>query len=148
MSRKKIILLVFLLLLAFVGWYAYKEYNRTNKDLSKTRADINITATELIAEFAAADSLAGKKYNGLVLDVKGNVKDVETDAGGLYTIILGNKDNPASVRCSMDSLYKHDAAQIKRDSSIEIRGVCTGFISDDLGLGSDVILNRAVVIKK
>ena len=63
MSRKKIILLVFLLLLAFVGWYAYKEYNRTNKDLSKTRADINITATELIAEFAAADSLAGKKYN-------------------------------------------------------------------------------------
>lgn len=54
MKRKKIILYVFLSLLVIagaVGFYIYKEYNRTHKDTAKLKPDYTVTATDLLKEF-------------------------------------------------------------------------------------------------
>ena len=146
MSRKKIILLVILVAVAIVGFYAYSEFNRTNKDLGRTRPDYTLTAVQLINEFEKSDSASSQKYNGRVLELTGNVKTVETDEKGYMTVVLGHPGNPSSVRCSMDSSYQARAASLTEGSSVKIRGACTGFNKDEMGLGSDVILNRCAVI--
>jgi hypothetical protein len=46
----------------------------------------------------------------------------------------------------MDSTHQKDAAKLVSGSSTTVRGSCTGFNKDDLGLGSDVILNRCVIV--
>jgi uncharacterized protein YyaL (SSP411 family) len=148
MSRKKIIWSIVLVAAAGAGLYAYKEYNRTNKDLRYTKPDFIVLATGLISEYEANDSLANRKYNGKVVEISGPVKKIEKDEEGYYTIVLGDSSSLSSVRCSMDTSHQADAAVLMAGSSAIVRGSCTGFNKDEMGLGSDVILNRCAVINK
>ena len=135
----------------FVGlgvWQGLKEYNRTNIDLNNVKADIKISAVDLIHEYEANDSSSNQKYLGKIVEVDGNIKKIETDDKGFYTVVLGDTSSLSSVRCSMDSTHQKDAAKLVVGSSGTVRGSCTGFNKDELGLGSDVILNRCVIIIK
>ena len=145
MNKKKIVWLL-LLAVAFGGLYVYKQYIRTNKDLTKVNADVYITAVALVKEYETNDSTADKKYSGRIIETNGMVKDIQKDEGGNYTIVLGDTASMSSVRCSMDSVHQQDAALITVGSSAIVRGACTGFNKDEMGLGSDVILNRCVII--
>jgi hypothetical protein len=147
MKRRPFIFLGIILILAIAGWYFYKEFNRTNKDLKKAKADYALTVSSIIKEFETNDSASSLKYNGRILELTGNVKAVETDDMSFTTVVLGNEAELSSVRCSLDTNYVGDAATVKTGSSIRIRGACTGFNRDDMGLGSDIILNRCVILK-
>ena len=127
-------------------WQGLHEYNRTNKDLRKVKANVKISVIDLIKEYNDNDSSANQKYLGKIIEVTGNIKEVNTDDKGYYTVVLGDAGNMSSVRCSMDTSYQQHAAKLAAGSSITIRGVCTGFNQDEMGLGSDVIMNRCVVV--
>jgi uncharacterized protein (DUF1330 family) len=146
MSRKRIIWTTVLLAIAAGAIFCYKEYTRTNQDMANARADLNLTAAELIRDYQSNDSNANKKYNGKVIEVKGSVKRIEKDEKGYFTVVLGDS-SISSVRCSMDTIHQNDAASLTEGSSAIIRGACTGFNKDETGLvGSDVILNRCAII--
>src|SRR5687768_2360240 len=147
MSPKKTILILIILAVAITGWFAWKEYSRTNRDLKKVTPDFVLTATQLISEFEASDSIAGDKYSGKIIELSGNVKTVEKDEKGFYTVVLGDSSQLSSVRCSLDTTHNPDAAGLRPGSSAIMRGACAGFNKDELGLGSDVLLNRCAVIK-
>ena len=129
-------------------WKGLGEYNRKNEDLAHVKADVKISTTELVHNYEANDSLANQNYLGKVIEVNGNIKKVERDEQGFYTVVLGDTAIHSSVRCSMDAIHNADAADLRGGSSITLRGACTGFNKDDMGLGSDVILNRCTVIIK
>jgi hypothetical protein len=148
MSRKKTIVFIILIVAAGVAWYGYKEFSRTNKDLGKVRPDITVTMSAIISEYETSDSAANGKYLGKVVEVSGTVKEVNKDDGGYYTVVLGDAGNLSAVRCSMDTTHQEDAAQLAAGSSAIVRGACTGFNKDEMGLGSDVILNRCVIVKQ
>jgi hypothetical protein len=103
---------------------------------------------QLISDFTKDQNESNKKYLGKVLELSGNIKKIDTDANGYHTIVLGNAENMNSVRCSIDSSFNKEAHSLAVGASVVIKGICTGFNSDDLGLGSDVILNRSIAIKK
>lgn len=140
--------LLLLLVITAAGWYAYKEFTRTHKDLAKVKPDFVLTARALLAEFEANDSAAGKKFNDKIMEVSGLVKKLEKDEQGYYTIVLGDSSSLSAVRCSVDTTHNPDAAAVKENSSVTLRGVCTGFNKDEMGLGADVILNRSVLVNK
>ena len=151
MSRKKIIWLIILLVVVGGAWYGYKEFTRTNKDLSKVKADVRITVIRLIHEYESNDSLANIKYLGKIIETDGNIKNIEKDQAGYYTVILGPEETMSSVRCLMDTTHNNDAASLTAGSSIVVRGACTGFKKNELlgeNLGSDVELNRSVIVSK
>ena len=150
-SQRIVLFLLFLIGGAGAGWYGYKEYNRTNKDLENVKADFSLASNDLIKEYKANDSLADKKYLGKIIEVSGNVKKIEKDDTGYFTIILGDTTSLSSVRCSIDTVHQQDAAELKEGSSAILRGACTGFKKNELlgeDLGSDVELNRCAIIKK
>ena len=147
MTLKKIILLIILLGIGIAAWYGYKEFNRKNKDLSKASPDYSLEAATLIREYENDDSAAARKYNGKIIEVNGFVKKIDMDEMGFYTIVLGDTSSLSAVRCSMDTTHNGDAAKIPTGSSAKVRGFCTGFNKDEMGLGSDVILNRCAIIK-
>lgn len=47
----------------------------------------------------------------------------------------------------MDNSVSLDVKSLLVGTRVELRGECTGFNPDDLGLGADVVLNRSVIIK-
>ena len=131
--------------------YAYKEYTRTNSDLLKVKAGIITSATDLIKEYETDETAANKKYLEKIVDITGNVKKMEKNDAGDYTIVLGDTLSMSSVRCTADSNHRKDAAIVKENSTITIRGKCEGFKKNELlgeNLGSDVEINRCVIIKK
>lgn len=148
MSRKKTILLLFLLAAVAAAWYGYKEYTRTNKDLAAAKADFVLAATDLIKEYESNDSVSAKKYNGKILEINGQVKAVEKDDKGYYTVVIGDNTSMSSVRCAIDSIHQDKVTGFINQSSVTVRGACTGYNKDEMGLGADIILNRCVVVNK
>lgn len=151
MKRKKIIyriIFIGVFLAIGVGLYAYKEYNRKNIDLADTKPAFVMSESDLIKEFSQDQNASNKKYLGKIMELSGNIKKIDTDENGFHTIILGSSVNMNSVRCSIDSSFNKEAHDLVIGSPITIKGICTGFNADDLGLGSDVILNRSIAIKK
>lgn len=149
-KNKKIIgpVIILIIIVTAIGvWYGLKEYNRVNQDLSNVKADVKVSAMTLISEYEANDSASNQKYLGKVVEVEGMVKGIEKDELGFYTLILGDTSNLSSVRCAMDTTHHADASISAKGSSVILRGNCTGFRKDDMGLGSDVILNRSVIVK-
>lgn len=151
LKMKKIIFIIVsvCLLLGIIGGiYAYKEYNRKNVEISETKAAFTLTEMHLIHEFTQNQSAGNKKYLGKILELTGNIKKIDTAQNGHHTIILGADSTMNSVRCSIDSNYHIESQQLIVGSPIVIKGICTGYNADELGLGSDIILNRSIVIKK
>ena len=148
MSRKKIIWLILLAVVVAGAWYGYREYNRIHVDYRRARPDFTMSAADLINEYERNDSLAAKKYNGRSIEVYGHVKAIEKDERGFYTVILGDGASLSAVRCSIDTTHAADAAELMAGSSATLRGACTGFNRDEMGLGSDVIINYCAVIPK
>jgi acetyltransferase-like isoleucine patch superfamily enzyme len=151
MKKKKLIykiLVIVVFLIMGVALYAYKEYNRKNVDIADTKAAFTLTDLQLINEFTQDQNASNKKYLGKILELSGSIKKIDTDANGYHTLILGNAVNMNSVRCSVDSAFNKDAHNLTVGSSVVIKGICTGYNADDLGLGSDIILNRSIAINK
>jgi hypothetical protein len=145
MNWKKKLLIGFGIVLIAAGIYAYKEYNRKNKDLTSASADFKMSSDDLISSFEKNEEVANKKYLDKVIQLDGNVKEVIKDDKGYYTIVFGNH-GMSSVRCSMDTAHQQLVASVMAGKPISVKGICTGFNSDEL-LGSDVILNRCVISK-
>jgi hypothetical protein len=146
-NKVKYFLLAIVVMIIAIAFYAYKEYNRTAKDIATTTPAFTVTSAAIINEFTKTDSIANAKYLGKTLAINGNLKTVEKDESGNYTIVLGDTINTTSVRCSMDSAHNNEASALKEGATVNIKGVLTGFNKDEMGLGADIILNRSCVTK-
>lgn len=150
MKRKKIFLYVFLSLLVIagaVGFYIYREYNRTHKDTAKLKPDYTVTATDMLKEFETNEQASNKKYWDKVLSVEGMVKEITKDDRGFYAVILGDTAAMSSVRCSIDSAHSNEALTVSRGLTVTVKGICSGYNADEM-LGSDIILVRSVIDQK
>lgn len=150
MKKRKNLKRIFLLLgviVAVAALYGYKEYNRKSKNLHDVEAAFTLKSDEIISQFSNDEKKANMAYTGKTILITGNVKTVDKDDKGFYTVVLGDAAAVSSVRCSIDSTESPAAAALQPNSPVKIKGICTGYIADEsgLGLGSDVILNRCVI---
>jgi hypothetical protein len=144
---KKIIIIITLVIIAGLAWYGYSKYNERVESLAKRKADVQLSSAELIAAFEKDSATANKKYLGKIIEVNGKIKSIEK-ANNSATIVLGTDGSASSVRCSMDSSYLQQALKLAPGQQTVIKGNCTGFNPDDLGIGADVVLNRCVLTNK
>jgi hypothetical protein len=150
MKKKKIIrnvLIVAIVLGVGGAIYGYREFNRKNESLTNTVADFKVKPLDIITAFTEDEKAATAKYGGKIIQVAGLVKKVDKDEQGNYTVVIGDNSSLSSVRCSIDSLFTKDVASLQLNTPAFLKGLCTGFNADEMGLGSDVILNRCVVVK-
>ena len=146
MKKKKLIVVVIAAAIIGGAWFIYRAYSRKVKDLTNVSAQITMHSSELIATFEKNQAAANTELLDKIIAVKGNVKEIEQNDYGHYTIVLGDTAGMSSVRCSMDSTHIKEKAGLKEGSAVTVKGACTGFNADEL-LGSDVILNRCVIEK-
>ena len=146
MKKKKVILGIITAAILAGAWFIYGAYSRKVKDLANVSPQITMHSSELIATFEKNQTAGNTELLDKIIAVKGNVKKIEKDDYGHYTIVLGDTARMSSVRCSMDSMHIKEIIGLKEGSAVTLKGACTGFNADEL-LGSDVILNRCVIEK-
>ena len=149
MNGKSLLLVVMVLAAITAGVYTCKEFNRRPANLVRAKPAYEVQVTDLLHEFSNNDSSANKKYLGKIVTVSGQIKKIDYDEDGYYTVVLGDSMQPSSVFCAMDTVYGRDASKLQPVSSVSVKGYFIGFEKDETGLlGSDVKLNRCVIEKE
>lgn len=142
--KYKIVIGLMVLIVLATGVYFY--VNRKTQSLNSTKADFEISAIKFLEEYSSDQALSDKKFLGKIIQVDGNLKDIEKNEEGFLTIVIGDLTSVSSVRCSIDTTVVIDESEYPVGTAITLKGECTGFNSDDLGLGADIVLSRSVII--
>ena len=153
MKKKMRVMIIIIFLVIFsAAVYLYREYNRKPPDIITMRPQYTVEATLLINDFINKDSLANKKYLGKLVEVVGFVKQVDSSRQQNstnempinYILVMGDSASLSSVRCNLKNNVI--AEPLKHlNKTVKIKGICTGYIPDDMGLGSDIILENAIL---
>jgi hypothetical protein len=122
--------------------YAYTEFNRKATSTEDLKSEFNTSAAEIIVEFEKDNKTSNTKYLNKTIEVTGHIKTVENQLG--TTIVLGDSIHSTSIRCSMDSSFRAKTSYTN-GQVITIKGIYTGFNADDLGIGSDIIINKSII---
>lgn len=133
----KRLLIVFLILMVFVGGIAYYLFNKKVEGLENAKAIYSLTADELYNAFEADEQAALQKYEGKVIEVRGEVLNKEENDQFVTVTLRAENAMIGGVNCSFNNL-KMDA---KIGDELKIKGRCQGFLMN-------VILTNCVVVNE
>lgn len=128
MKLKKIIISA--LILAFIGAFiGYKMYNKPHVNVATEKADIVLSADQILADFTTDEAVANAKYLEKIIQVKGIVLEtkIENNTG---IIILQTNDDFATILCHLTPQETKNISKIKKGQQITLKGICTGFLMD------------------
>lgn len=139
-SKKKYIVVGFIVIIAAGAAYGYREYNRKPADLNNATAVAKMSAANLVAEFNENENAANNKYLGKIIEVTGPVAEVNNEQDTVINILLGSNEALHKVSCRLDSRHFGEAKKYSAGNTVTIKGTCDGFLMD-------VELSRCVISK-
>lgn len=131
---------IFLVVLAgaTIGYYMY---NLKRSDLTKVKPDFIISSSELYSAFESDEPGATARFTGKVVEVNGNVAQVEFGSiDSTLSITLREDDQFSGVICTFNGIEDKSAVIIIPGQQIKVRGECSGMLMD-------VLLNNCVIVK-
>jgi preprotein translocase subunit YajC len=131
----KITGIIILILIVAGSVVAYFMWNRPQRNVENEKG-IQVTAAQLVKEYQANEAEANKKYLDKAIQVTGSVTEVKNNQDGNSTISLASDDAFTGVFCTL----KEKIADMNSGSTVTIKGICSGMLSD-------VRLREAVVVK-
>lgn len=138
------VLIPVMILLVLGAVYLYREFNRKAPDTADLTPAYALTGTQLLEAFQQDEKKANTLYLGKVLVVTGMIKSQSSDSAGVQTLVIGDTASLSSVRCIMNGDPGSVTGPFSTGTMVTIKGICTGYNADDMGLGADVLLNRSV----
>lgn len=139
MSKTKIIIIVIAVIGLIGAGTAIYLINKPHRTAEDEKPFANVSANDLFNEFNANESAAFEKYRDKVIQVTGVVEEVKSDASGNTDIVLTTEDILGKVVCTLKTGANADG--ISNGMTVELKGICNGFLSD-------VLLNQGVVVKE
>jgi hypothetical protein len=133
----KKVLLSLIVLGAFAAGYGYYLYNKPVESLERQKADVSVSASQLITDYEADEAKANESYLGKVVEVSGKIADITQD-GGKNKIHLETGSPMSMVICELEGDQATES--LAKGNDVKIKGQCTGYLSD-------VILVRASIVK-
>ena len=130
-------------LIIFIIVYKY-VYNKPHTDYEKAETEFVLEAEQLYNEFVSDFDKASIKYNGKVVQISGNIGSIERVGELVIAFFIYSEGmfGHEGVRCSMLHEHGEKLMKLEVNSSIVIKGLCTGFTE------TDVILESCSVIDK
>ena len=142
MSRRSVLLISILIIIAVGGLVGYKMWNKPFKDPLEGDA-IKVTAVQLFNDFSTNEVAAQKTYvpeklGDKKVQVTGEITGIGKNDDGETFYTLKTSDEMFGVKCIMDK--GQEIANAKTGDNITVRGFCDGY-------NMDVIVNRCKIVK-
>lgn len=109
-------------------------YNKPHKDYERASPDFVLTAEELYQAFISDRSEAESLYNGKVLQITGQVDEVE-QIDDLVIVMFAFSEGffgKEGVRCTMLENHHEEALNLQPGDDVLIKGFCAGFSDSDV----------------
>lgn len=142
MKTWKIVLLAVIALGIIAALLVYfLVYNKAHKDYTTMEPDMELPAEQLYRDFVDDEQLAHERYNGMVLQIQGELAEVEQvdDMVILSFVFEEGMFGGEGVRCTMHASYQEEALSLDAGNFVTVKGFCTGFT------GNDVILEHSSI---
>lgn len=123
------------LLLLLGMWIGYRYYNKEHREVDDEKS-IVVSAINLFNDFSQDEDTANKKYLNKVLEVTGTVRESMVNQQGSTVLVLETNDAFGGVTCTLES----EAATIKINSEVTIKGICTGYLADVIIIQAKVLV--------
>ena len=118
------------------------QFTRKHSDLTKVKPVFKLSSVELYQAFESDENAANAKYGKKVLEVTGNVAQVEFGSiDSTLNIILRPDDHFSGVICTFSDIKSSNKVSIIPGDQITVRGECSGMLLD-------VLLNNCVIVTK
>ncbi len=131
-------ILISLVVLALIGGgIGYYMYNKPVESLEHKKADVMVSADQLLKEYESDEKTANEKYLGKVVEVSGKVADI-TNEEGKKKVNLETSNPISSIICEMEE--KMSTGDLKAGDNVKMKGMCSGYLSD-------VILVQSCIVK-
>lgn len=123
------------------GYYGYYLYNKPLEKVNKsTAADIQITATELLAAFEADENAANSKYLDKLVQVKGTLQSSTPDEHGHVNLSLDAGSAMSAVVVELNTDESKLAGSLQVGAEVTVKGFCQGYLTD-------VVITRAAIVQ-
>src|SRR5436853_7260866 len=107
-----------LIIFAAIGWYMY---NKPHKGVADIDADVRITAIDLYSDFHHDENFANKKYLNKVIEVTGNVSDIQ-NVNGSQIILLSSTGDMGGISCQLTNDADNQKKIVKTSTTITVKG--------------------------
>lgn len=131
---KKIIISIVVLAVIAAG-IGYYMYNKPVASLENKKADVSVTADQILSEYESDETAANVKYLGKVVEVKGKVATI-TNEEGKQKVQLETSNPIALVICELEDGKTADGLQ-PGDMAL-VKGNCSGYLNDVILVHSTV----------
>lgn len=118
-------ILAIIIIMAVTGWYIY---NKPHQGIADAVTDMQITATDLYSDFQKDENLANKKYLNKIIEVTGNVAEVQ-NVNGSQIILLSSTSDMGGVSCQLTK-DGNNKKTVKKSTTVTVKGKCSGYLMD------------------
>jgi len=113
----------------------------SDTDIKKEEAKYIVSASKLFHEFEKNEAQANKKYMDQIIEVNGEISEIEEDYRGAKVITLKTNDPFNGVLCTLREDQSNAISPFNIGNKIIIKGVSTGMLMD-------VVLNKCVIVNQ
>lgn len=131
MKLKKIKFTFFLLILfLLVGFVVkYTLFNFSEKNIANQTAIATLNSDELINSFTLNEKKSIALYEGKIIEVRGEIKEISF-INERITVILSSNNKTFGVLCDMNPNQKEKIKKLSKNETITVKGICKGFLKD------------------
>lgn len=138
--KKKHFLIIAGLIALVVAYFVWDNFLRTAPSMKRLDADYRVNAIEFYAEFEESEEAANAKYLNRIVEVVGEVENIEVTDESKPVISL-KTEGFGVIKCTMESdLKSSELEKIRPNSTLVIRAECIGMLLD-------VLMTRSIIIE-
>ena len=121
------LILLFIIILASAGYYYVFVYAKKHHRDVQTEKSIVVAADSLSIAFGMDEAKANATYLNKAIEVTGAILSIDKNQAGQTTILVGNKAAFSNVSITLAAPLP---SKYGVGSTITVKGVCTGALSD------------------
>ena len=125
-------------LLGAIGAFVMTQ-PKAELDVNKTKAVLEINASNIYKSFSDDEVKANELYAGKVLEISGTLQAVDQDSDGNYKVTLDTDRQMGNVVCTLENHSPNTVKALEIGNSIAVKGICTGYLFD-------VIIDKAIIL--
>ncbi len=121
------LVLIFIVLFAAASYYYVFVYAKNHHRDVQAEKSIVVVSDSLSAAFGADEAKANAAYLNKAIEVTGAIINIDKNQAGQTTILVGDKAAFSNVSITLTAPLP---SKYGVGSTITVKGVCTGFLSD------------------